>query len=290
MKKNVLIILIALFISVAPNHTQGQGQSIEFGVFGGTSFYMGDLNPSNLFEMPQPAFGGLVRYNLSSRTAIKINGYYGHVAGDDAITKHNVNRNLHFRSHIMEFGANFEFNFFRYVTGHNDYFITPYIFGGIAVFNFNPKAEYEGEWYELQPLGTEGQGTVYYYDREPYSLTTLALPFGVGLKYSLSNTISIGLEWGMRKTNTDYLDDVSTTYADPNIIAAENGPVAAALSDRSFSPVEGESNVGMQRGDSQNKDWYSFAGLQLTLKFNYSRRGDCPAYHRHIKYREYFLR
>lgn len=288
MKKLFLIILCALWFCGEP----ALGQRVELGIFGGTSYYIGDLNPSRHFELPQPAFGGLVRYNVNPRISLKFNGYYGNVVGDDAITKSSdfaVNRNLHFKSHILEFGTQVEINFLKYVTGHRDYFFTPYIFGGISVFNFNPKAEYEGQWYDLQPLGTEGQGTVTYHEREPYKLTALALPFGVGFKYSMSNNVCFGLEWGMRKTNTDYLDDVSTTYADPNIIHAESGPIAAALSDRSIKTPGEAHNTGLQRGNSQSNDWYSFAGVFVTFRISYKRRGDCPTYQTRRKYREYYV-
>jgi len=264
-------------------------QRIEVGLFGGGSYYLGDLNPKKNFEMTQPAAGILARYNISPRFALKINGYYGNVKGDDAITKFNEKRNLSFKSQVLEFSAQLELNFLPYVTGHKDYFFSPYIFAGISAFNFNPKASYDGKWYNLQPLGTEGQGTIKYYDRKPYSLAALAIPFGIGFKYSLTNTICVGGEWGMRKTNTDYLDDVSTTYADPNVLASENTPISAILADRSIKLPGEPTNTDLQRGNSSNKDWYSFAGLFFTFKIVKGRKGDCPAYQQFKKkYKEFY--
>jgi len=259
-------------------------QRTEIGFLGGTSYYMGDLNPKKNFELMQPAVGIIARYNLSPRFAIKINGYYGTVKGDDAITKFNEKRNLSFKSEVLEFSAQLELNFLPYVTGHKDYFFSPYIFAGISAFNFNPKANYDGKWYNLQPLGTEGQGTIAYADRKPYSLNALAIPFGLGFKYSLSKNICFGAEWGLRKTNTDYLDDVSTTYADPAILSSENTPISAVLADRSGE----KNNTNLQRGNSSNKDWYSFAGLFVTFKIVKKKKGDCPSYPQYKRYKDYF--
>ncbi len=263
-------------------------QRAEIGLFGGGSYYLGDLNPKKNFEMMQPAAGLLARYNLSPRFAFKAAGFWGNVKGDDAVTKFNEKRNLSFKSQILEFSAQLELNFLPYVTGHKDYYFSPYMFAGIAAFNFNPMAYYEGKWYSLQPLGTEGQGTIAYYDRKPYSLNALAFPFGLGIKYSASDKVCIGGEWGMRKTNTDYIDDVSTTYADPNILSAENTPIAMLLADRSIKQPGDPSNTGLQRGNSTNKDWYSFAGVFVTFKITRKRKGDCPTYQQYKKYKDYY--
>jgi len=285
MKKNILLVLLFFPLMLCDIHAQ----RIEMGLFGGTSYYIGDLNPKKHFELTKPAFGGLIRYNINPRLAVKINGYYGSVAGDDAITKFNEKRNLHFKTHVLEFGTQLELNFLPYVTGHNDYYFAPYIFAGISAFNFNPKANYENNWIALQPLGTEGQGTVSYYERERYSLNAIAIPFGLGFKYSLSKNVCFGAEWGMRKTNTDYLDDVSTTYADPMILSAENTPLSAILADRSLSRPGDPPNTGLQRGNSKSKDWYSFAGAFITFKISTKKKGDCPTYRNFKKYRDYYV-
>jgi hypothetical protein len=87
----------------------------------------------------------------------------------------------------------------------------------------------------------------------------------------------MGLEWGMRRTFTDYLDDVSKTYADVVAVSAENGPDAGALSDRSVDPG---TNTDRQRGNSKTNDWFSFAGLSLTFNIK-GKQSQCPAYPNH---------
>ena len=123
---------------------------------------------------------------------------------------------------------------------------------------------YQGRWYNLQPIGTEGQGSAFS-DEKTYSLTQFSIPFGVGLKVNTSKNIGINFEWGLRKTFTDYLDDVSGKYADPFLLGSEKGPVAVGLADKSLKPETG-GNTGRGRGNSYNKDWYSFAGVIITFK------------------------
>lgn len=281
MKKFFIFPLVLAFAMSA------YAQRNEIGIFLGTSYYLGDLNPSKHFLLTKPAGGIIYRYVFNPRWAVKVNGLYGTVEGNDAVAKFNESRNLSFKSHIFEMSSQLELNFLPYVTGNTeeDYF-SPYIFGGISVFSFNPKAEYNGIWYELKPLGTEGQGTSEYSSmRKDYSLMNVSFPFGLGFKYSIGKNICIGAEWGLRKTVTDYLDDVSTTYADPLILGPENGPMSVALADRSGAL----DNVGSQRGNSVTKDWYSFAGAFITFKFKTGGPNDCPGVsNKHYKFKEYF--
>lgn len=251
-------------------------QRSEVGLLGGGSYYIGDLNPTKQFLMTRPAAGILYRYNFNPRFAFKGNFFYGTVAADDAVSKFNKDRSLSFKSHVSDFSAELEFNFLPFVPGNSKFPWTPYVFAGISLFKFNPLGFYQGKWIELQPLHTEGQGTTIYPDRKPYSLTSFAIPFGLGVKYNFWRTYSLGFEYGLRKTFTDYLDDVSSTYADPRVLSSQNGPVAAYFGDPSKTPGD-ITNIGMQRGNSQNKDWYSFFGITISSKIRF--KGEtCPVY------------
>ncbi|MFH0866661.1 MAG: DUF6089 family protein [Bacteroidota bacterium] len=281
MKKLFIVPLLLAFVINA------SAQRNELGVFLGTSYYLGDLNPSKHFLLTKPAGGIIYRYVFNPRWALRMNGLYGTVEGDDAVAKFNEARNLRFKSHIFEMSAQLELNFLPYVTGNKEEnYFSPYIFAGISVFSFNPKAEYEGTWWELKSLCTEGQGTSIESAPKPYSITNVSFPFGLGFKYSIGKNICIGAEWGLRKTVTDYLDDVSTTYADPERLGMEKGPIAAALSDRSDNYGN---NTGLQRGNSGTKDWYAFAGGFITFKFKMGKDNGCPGIgNKHYKFKEYF--
>ena len=146
------------------------------------------------------------------------------------------------------------------------------MFGGIGVFKFNPQAQLNGTWYDLQPLGTEGQGlgALGYdnYAADKYALIQICLPFGIGYRYKLNSHMDLAFEIGWRKTFTDYLDDVSTVYAQPDDIVKQSGPVAAKLADRSNEWNDPNISNGYlpdnQRGDPTDDDWYILTGLHFT--------------------------
>ena len=185
--------------------------SSELGIFLGVSYYTGDLNPGGHFNrFTRPAGGGLYRINFNPRFSAKTIASLGMIQGDDAYSFNDEhrNRNLSFRSIIYELAVEGEFNFLPYSTGKKKSAITsPYVFAGAAVYHFNPQAMYGGRWYNLQPMGTEGQGSTFS-NEKAYSLTQFSIPFGVGLKINTAKSVGINFEWGIRKTYTDYLDDV----------------------------------------------------------------------------------
>ena len=272
LKKGIIAIMIALPVLC-------YAQRSEVGVQGGVSFYLGDLNPGSVFKGVMPAGGLFYRYNFHEHWALRGNAIIGWVKAADADSDvpSQLDRNLSFSSVVMEFSLVGEFNFFRYAPGDMKRPFTPYIYGGIALFKFNPKADLDGTKYELQPLGTEGQGTTFYPDRKKYSLTTGSIPFGLGVKANISKHFAVGLEWGMRYTFTDYLDDVSTVYADPDIIEQERGEIARQLADRSLSQVP---NADKQRGNSTTNDWYSFSLLTFSFIIP-GKQVKCAAYGEH---------
>jgi hypothetical protein len=242
-------------------------QDIEIGMFGGGSYYLGELNPGRQFFFTQPAVGGILRWNFDKRWVLKVNGYRGKLAGDDAISKENEMRNLRFVSSLTEVSSVVEFNFFPYFTGSNLTYFTPYLFAGPGFFIFNPKAEYDGDMVTLRNIHTEGQS-----EGQEYSTYGFAMVFGLGFKYSINNRLGLGLEWGMRKTFTDYIDDISTKYyIDFDKLSPGEISAAQMLSD----PATIKHKPGMQRGNPQNNDWYSFAGITLTYRFTIGEKSTC---------------
>ena len=261
--KNYLSAILLVCIATA-----SQAQRIELGAFGGASYYMGDLNPKKPFELSQPAFGFVYRYNFHNRIALKASFTRGKVMGDDLITKYREERGINFETNINELAAVMEFNFLEYFTGSSHNFITPYIFGGVGVFTFEPKATYENISYNLGNEKTEIDKHLRDTIRN-YSRVALSFPFGIGVKYSVNNVIGITLEWGMRKTTTDYLDDVSTVY--PNDV---NGNPDNPSPYPPFDP-SGNYSAGMQRGNSKDNDWYSFAGVSVIFRINFRGKARC---------------
>ena len=242
------------------------GQSREMGIMLGVMNYKGDLQKATFANQNNlPGFGFLYRRSYSNHWAFKTAISYGHIKADDAQSDDPFckNRNLNFKTTILEGTGQFEFNFFPYQTANPSTLFTPYMSVGLSIFRFNPKAYYNGGYIDLQPLGTEGQGTSANPDKDLYKRTNLAFVFGGGFKWKIGRRWSVVLESVVRKTYTDYLDDVSGVYADPNTIRVEYGKTAYYLSDRSIVKNKA-GNIGRQRGDNTNRDWYHFTGVQFT--------------------------
>lgn len=258
----------------------------EVGIQAGVANYKGELSPHTFnTDFIHPAFGLFYRHNWNRHWSWKLELNYGRISGDDAkaSTGFELDRNLSFYSNILEVSPQIEFNFFPYETGNSDFPFTPYLFTGIALFHFNPKAELNGEVFELQPLGTEGQN---FNGTKPYKRIQLAIPIGGGIKITGSGRVGVGIEIGARRTYTDYLDDVSTTYPDMARLMASSGPAAVALSDRSFSRADTSAHVPVfqkQRGNSKDKDWYIFAGITLYVRLTSIQKDVC----RPFRFRRY---
>ncbi len=253
--------------------TQGAAQrGWEIGGWLGTSYYFGDLNTQFSLKTPGLAAGGVARFNFNDRLSLKFGANYGNISADDANSTNAFERrrNLNFRSIVLDGSVQFEFNFLPLIYGSADYPFTPYLFGGINFFYFNPQGKYNGQWYDLRPLGTEGQAK----GEEYYSLQR-GWVYGIGTKWAFNETWAFNFELSSRKLNTGYLDDVSGVYPNTTTLYHERGPVAVALSDPSVPAPDG-SKLGLQgrqRGTGNN-DMYLFLEFGLVYYF-----GDlkCPA-------------
>lgn len=246
---------------------------MDIGITLGGMNYIGDLNDQSMFSSLRPGGMLLVRYNPNNRWTFQLSAAYGQVEGGspDCIEI----RNLSFRSSIIEASVQVQFNFLPFAKGPGNYEWTPYIFVGFGFFGFNPKAEYlnpttgEYEWHALQPLGTEGQGSEEYPERAKYQLIEKTMPFGLGVKWKVAKYITVGMEYGFRKTWTDYLDDVSTTYARRDVLYDNGGNMAVILGDRSNEVQPEYINApGIKRGDDSLNDWYAFMGFTITIQMD----------------------
>ena len=257
-------------------------QRLHVNLFGGFSNYLGDLQEKSVtLEQSNRAFGAGLSYDLTRHLSIRGGFNYGMIGANDKSNTLAVLRlrNLSFQSVIKEGNLMAEYNFFD-ITKRK---FTPYVFGGLAVYHFNPFTfDTLGNKIYLQPLGTEGQGLAAYRGRK-YNLTQFAIPFGAGLKMRLTDNIVVSYELGLRKLFTDYLDDVSTSYADQTLLAAAKGTTAVQLAYRS-GELKNASAVyppeGTIRGNPKQKDWYYMHGLTLSIGLHTRSKGksryDCP--------------
>ena len=242
-------------------------QFFEIGASVGSSNYLGELssNSSRIdFKETNLAAGGFLRMNFNHLFAIRLHGQYTTLSGTDAQSKVAAiqDRNLSFQTNIYEIGLMGEVNLLGFdpVAGT----ISPYLFGGYSYYQFNPQAEIEGRYYDLAPLGTEGQYLDEYPERDPYETKQWAIPFGLGMKMAISENIHVAIEIGGRKLFTDYLDDVSLTYPNLQLFDRDGDSPAIELSDRSLSPGE---KTGFGRGDTKATDWYFISNITFSYNF-----------------------
>ena len=268
MKKVVsqILLLCSFFISVS-------SQIKEFGLFAGGAYYRGELNRTH-FSQADYSIGGIFKQDFpNDRISLRFQLLFNQLKADDFKSEsvHQLNRNLSFKSSVIEFGPVLEIDFFKFHPGQNNpakaAFGTPYFMGGINFMRMNPKTLHNGEWIELQPLGTEGQGTLLS-SQKKYSLNQIVIPFGIGIKVNLSHHSSFSIEYSFRKTFTDYLDDVSGLYPNLGDLEFESGKLARELSDRARTPKGvNQTSYGLQRGNPADKDWYSVFGFSITYEF-----------------------
>jgi hypothetical protein len=265
--QRTLLVLLVILPGIVGAQLSQKNKSKELGIMLGTAYYLGELNPTRHFgTTTRLSYGLSYTRNFTRRLGVKASGIYGQVEAWDRDSKdpYQINRNLNFRNQFMEFSAVCEINFFEYQANSEDW-ISPYLFGGMAWYKMNPQGYVQGGWIPLQPLGTEGQtgGGL-------YKLTGLAVPVGAGVKFNIASFLALSVEWGIRKTWTDYFDDVSTTYPDPSTQLHQHGQLSMTLSDPSLHRLldGGNSNAGLQRGDPTNNDYYAFGLISLKIRLD----------------------
>ncbi len=248
-------------------------QRFHVGVFGGLAAYNGDLT-DKIFpkKVTNGAFGITANYELTDNIMLRGGFTYSVVGGADRFSNDSSlrARNLSFETSISEFSVVGEY----YLLSLYENRISPYVFAGLAVFRYNPYA-FNGtkDKIFLQPLSTEGQGLPGYAQKD-YKLTQAAIPYGGGVKFAVTDNLHLGLEVGLRKLFTDYLDDVSTNYADPNDLLTQRGQLSVDMSYRGDdvgNPVY--PSKGAQRGSPKHKDTYYFTGLHLTYRLGANNGG-----------------
>lgn len=259
------LIFIAIILFAFQLETKAQPY-LDIGLNVGLANYSGDLSPSNvgpIIAQSHVSFGSFIKLNMNKRFSINVSGVYAGVSGADSKSGNasQMARGLDFYSDIYELSTNLEYNIFPFFVIEGDSRFTPYVSLGFGAFKFDPRTRHDGNWVRLQPLGTEGQGTSAFPNKNKYSLVELNIPFGGGVKFKLSDKITgfAALNW--RWTFTDYIDDVSTVYASAEILRAENGELSAILSNKTGVPVE----TGDKRGGETVNDYYFTGTIGLSF-------------------------
>jgi hypothetical protein len=284
LKRTVLAFFIGIVVIKAnaqlyeSNVRQG-----EFGMAIGLGHYFGDLNTRAGINRPKFSGGLFFIKQFNNYIGIKIAGDYAFLGYSDVYSKNEVQkrRNLSFNTNLWEASLSGYFNFFKFMPGVEGYNYTPYVSLGVGIFSYDPYAFLQGQKYFLRPLGTEGQGDSLYPDRKPYNSMALCFPLTVGIKYAINENLNVFGEIGYRFTNTDYLDDVSTTYAGPEAFPAIPQPdgslipsPAYLLQDRSYETGTPIGIKGRQRGNSLQKDTYVLLHFGVSINLSSYK---CPS-------------
>lgn len=241
---------------------------LYFGV--GPVIYQGDLPSTNIFTSASKAninpkelniaiTAGL-GYRIKKKWAVRNNLSYITFSGNDALDDKKKVRNLSFRTQMLEYNPLIEYSFIHWDANPNNIHHHVYVGAGISLFYFNPQAMYLGKYYNLQPLSTEGQG--FTGRKLPYSRISVALPMVGGYRYRVSKKWVMGIELSLRKSFSDYLDDVSTNYYSNEVIRVNKGEVAAQLADKNLTgkPYSEATN----RGNPKKADNYFYALFQMS--------------------------
>ena len=241
--------------------------------------YFGDIVPKTNFASFR---AGDTRYNLGlsithrffPRVSLRGSLSYGRIAASDEKSA-NINdgndryrnyRNMTIRNDIFEAAGTVIVDL---IENRNNYLkrpdFVPYLFVGVAAFHHNPQGLVQsnsqgpvpqeltvGEYVSLHDLRTEGID---------YSLTQIAIPFGGGVRYRINRNLDASFEIGVRKTFTDYLDDISTVFADPSKLVTPASTYFGRTVTANDAPA-GFNAPGVTRGKT-GSDWYVVTGFSL---------------------------
>lgn len=260
MKNLSILILILASFSVF-------SQNLHADLYAGVANYQGDLQGKRFTLVnAKPTVGLGLGYELTPYLTVRGAASYMKISGDD---KNNTTatgityRNLNFASSLWDAQLALEYQLFDL----SERSFTPYVFAGVSAFHFNPYSfDSAGSKVYLRSLSTEGQGLAAYPNRKMYKNNQISIPFGGGVKLALSQRITASIEIDIRKTFTDYLDDVSTTYVDSATLFAAKGAQAVAFAYRG-AEIHGAPNYpadGAQRGNAKIKDWYYTTVFRLS--------------------------
>ncbi len=253
-------VVILFFITSAASAQQWETELML-----GFSGYKGDLIKNHFsFRSMRPGGAVNLKYNIDNNIILRGGVMWGKVVGNDKYNKQAdlKARNLNFESNLLELSLCVEYN----LVEPEIFYGYPYIFGGAGIFIFDPYShDNNGSKTHLRPLSTEGQGLADYPDRKMYSKTQFCIPFGAGWKVNISPRCDVIYEIGYRILFTDYLDDVSKTYVDPQKLLAARGAKAVEMAYRAKPPFQ--QSDGAQRGNPNVNDWYYFNGVKLLFRF-----------------------
>lgn len=282
-KKHLVIALIVLTMGQFLAPMSANAQVLEVGGSVGLSYYMGDINPNKPFVQSDLGWGALVRYYDGTRWAFRFTYSNLNLKNSDKASGYRPERGLSFNTKVHDFALLAEFNFFDYFTGSKRNGFSPYIFGGMSVLRFNPKADDGTELYNIltDTDSDKSMPSDSTYSAK-YNRVAVSIPFGIGVKYSVSNRLGLALEWRWNLALTDWIDDCHAYYPQ----YTENDPFVNYSDPTGFAADADGANKKsyIQRGNKADFDWYGYLNISITYKFNLPNGDDCNKRERYKNY------
>lgn len=163
----------------------------EVGVFVGGSNFIGDVGKEKHISPDNLAFGGIYKWNKSTRHSWRFSIMRSTLNIDDALadSKSRQERGFALENNVTEISAGLEFNFFEFNLHNLGFKITPYVHTGLGYFWYDNKYIVSGI---VKNDGERSGG--------------LAIPMTVGVKFNVANNWVVGIESGVRYTFADDLD------------------------------------------------------------------------------------
>ena len=208
-------VLYSLLLICVPFFAVAQIDYWQGGLFVGGAAFTGDINPQSTPDPSEVSLSiGLVgRVDVTPKIGFRGGLIYGHLTGDDLNYLSRENRGFRFNTTLIEFTGVMEWEPFasnRYYTNARgniemDKLVSPYLFIGVGMGFASLDTDfsrYEGNNAVLEQgiQQDRAQGS---------SQTAFIVPIGFGLKFDISNKVSLGLEFGGRLAFSDYLDGIS---------------------------------------------------------------------------------
>lgn len=300
MKKLSLLILAFAFAYSA--QAQLHGYKWRFGASAGTTNYFGDIRPlkvDNVQDFTQyykryKTYSDQLSYQLSIEYALGnsvglmlTGGSYQFGSSDRLITNDGnlltenpkFDRALNFQTDVYDAGLSFVIKPDNNWLLSGKSFFSPYITIGAGVQTFkvygdlldangsrydytNPNVIPDGNFEtDLTTLGTESS--------DNYETTSLYANLGLGVRFRITKTVEIFAQSDFKRTNTDYLDDVSGLYR----TSYENGFQNYAAKPGTNVVTAENPYRGMKNGQP---DWYIYHGIGIKFSLGANKTAFNP--------------
>lgn len=209
--------------------TKTFSQKYEVGPFIGGANYIGDVGSSNYINPKTLVFGGVFKYNHSTRHSYRFSILHAEIEADDT-NSHDTRRQKRgysFSNTVTEASLGLEFTFWEWDLNSYSKQSTPYLYTGLNYYfahHFRLNRIPNGQ---LEKAGNNWE---------------FSIPMVMGYKQSLNSFLTAGIEIGARYTFTDNLDGSKPSEVDGNY-------------------------QSLDFGNSNTTDWYVFTGIYISFYF-----------------------